>query len=114
MTRPFFDLLDESEGQKASISGHTDGRCNGARPEIIIPRPGAAESKDRPERSRKLEVGARVRIVRAPYAGSLGTIVDLPRHTRRVETGARARCAEVDIGREEPVSVPLVNLDILR
>jgi hypothetical protein len=43
----------------------------------------------------------------------VGTVVGLPRYGRRIETGARVRCADVDIGQEEPVSIPLVNLDVL-
>jgi len=40
--------------------------------------------------------------------------VALPAHARPIETGARVRGAEVDLGQETTIYVPLANLEILR
>ena len=114
MSAPIFRLLTTYDGREASISGKTQPRWGIVRPEIVIPLP-AEELPAAPAKSgAPIAVGIRVRVVRAPYAGATGTIVALPAHTRPVETGARVRGAEVDIGEERPVFVPLVNLEALR
>ncbi|MEA3375665.1 MAG: hypothetical protein U9R72_05645 [Chloroflexota bacterium] len=114
MADPIFDLLSENEGEEASIAGHVEPRWRRRRPEVIIPKPDQDPRGSEEGGDGKLVVGTRVRIVRAPYRGCIGEIVGLPRRARRIETGARVHCAEVDIGQDVPVSVPLVNLDVLR
>jgi hypothetical protein len=109
-----FDLLNENEGREISISGQTEMRRHSKRPEIIIPMPNSKVPANETEQDGELTQGARVKIVRAPYLGSVGTVIDIPQHARRIATGARVYCAEVDIGQDEPVAVPLVNLEILR
>ena len=113
MIDEIFDLLRENEGREASIGGQTGREWNGQRPEIIIPRPNTEPPVRERQQFGQLAPGVRVRIIRAPHAGSVGTVLDIPRYARRIATGTRVRCAEVDIGQGEPVFVPLVNLDIL-
>lgn len=113
MAGPIFDLLRANEGKEASVSGSIQMRWRRRRPEVIIPKPDRTPSVNEEAPNEALTVGTRVRIVRAPYTGRVGEIVNIPRYARRIETGARVRCAEVDIGQDEPVSVPFVNLDVL-
>jgi hypothetical protein len=114
MTEDIFDLLKENEGREASLSGRTEMPWDAQRPEIIIPMPNSKPTAGEKRGQRELTRGARVRIVRAPYLGSVGTVIDIPRHALHIATGARAHCARVDIGQDETVLVPLVNLEILR
>jgi hypothetical protein len=114
MAGPIFDMLRANEGEEASISGCFEPRWRTRRPEVIIPKLDKEPSADKGERDQKLVVGMRVRIVRAPYTGRVGEVVDLPRYPCRIDTGARVRCAEVDIGQDDAVPVPLVNLDVIR
>ncbi|MGD2105213.1 MAG: hypothetical protein PVJ55_08905, partial [Anaerolineae bacterium] len=79
----------------------------------IVPVPNAEPPADDARHLGEITPGARVRIVRPPHWGLVGTVLDIPSHARRTTTGARARCAEVNIGQDEPVLVPLVNLAIL-
>ena len=46
--------------------------------------------------------------------GAVGTIVTLPAQARHTETGGKALGAEVDLGQETPVFIPLANLEVLR
>ena len=62
----------------------------------------------------QVSVGTRVRIVRAPHVGAVGTVVALPYEPSVIETGASVNVAEVDLGLERRVVVPLANLEILR
>jgi len=113
MSTPAFRLLTTNDGREASISGRTQPRWNIVRPEIVIPLPAETLPPDQTQPGAPLTVGARVRIVRAPYMGAVGTVVALPTHARRIETGARVRGAEVDLD-GTPAFVPLANLEILR
>jgi hypothetical protein len=108
-----FNLLKEHEGREVSISGETKMRWNLKRPEIIIPLPNSKPPTNEKERSGELRPGARVRVIRMPHMGSVGTVREIPQYARRIATGARVRCAEVDIDGDDPILVPLTNLDIL-
>lgn len=114
MAGPIFDLLRANEGEEVSVSGAVQTRWRMRRPEVIIPKLDEAPSADEEASDEGLVEGTQVRIVRAPHMGSVGKVVGLPRYARRIETGARVRCAEVDIGQDQPISVPLANLDIIR
>jgi len=113
MTR-IFDLLAEHEGRETSISGGAAAARDPIRPEIIIPILNREPPQKRASKPVGLEPGTEVRAVREPYAGQVGTVVDVPQYAQRLETGARIRCAEIDFGGEGSAFIPLVNLDILR
>ena len=114
MSAPIFHLLTTNDGREASISGRVQSRRGIVRPEVIIPMPDGTVPPTQTQTGTPLRVGTRVRLVRAPYMGAAGTVVSLPIHARRIETGARVHGAEVDLGREAPVFVPLANLEVLR
>lgn len=114
MSAPVFHLLTTNDGREASISGMTQSRWGIVRPEIVIPLPAEARPPALTQPGTPLEAGARVRLVRAPYVGAVGTVIALPAHARYIETGARVHGAEVDLGQEAPVFVPLANLEVLR
>jgi len=114
MSTPVFHLLATNDGRDASISGRVQSRWDVVRPEIIFPLPAETPSQAQTQPGTPLTVGTRVRMVRAPYMGIVGTVVALPTHTRRIETGVRIRGAEVDVGQRAPIFVPLANLEILR
>lgn len=114
MSKPVFRLLTTNDGREASISGRVQARWGIIRPEIVIPLPAEMVPPAEIGPGTPLEVGTRVRAVRAPYMGAVGTVVALPAHAHRMETGARVHGAEVDLGGETPAFVPLVNLEVLR
>ena len=114
MSTPIFHLLTTNEGREASISGRVRPRWGAVRPEIIVPLPAETVPPAQTQPGAPLAVGTRVRAVRAPYMGAVGTVVALPVHARRIQTGARVHGAEIDLGQEPPVFIPLVNLEVLR
>jgi len=115
MSTPIFHLLATNDGREAAISGKVQLRWDVVRPEVIIPLPADASvpAQAQPPGS-PLTVGTLVRAVRAPYAGKSGRVVKLPARARLIDTGAKVRGAEVDLGQEAPVFIPLANLEILR
>ena len=114
MSEPVFQLLQTNDGREASISGRTRPRWPRVRPEIIIPLPAHGLPPSDAQTGTPLTVGARVRAVRAPYMGAVGTVTALPGRARSIETGAKVLGAEVDLGQDAPVFIPLANLEILR
>jgi len=114
MSQPIFRLLKTNDGREASVNGQIQTRGGIMRPEVIIPTPADTVPPAEKQPGVPLEVGARVRLVRAPHAGKVGTVVALPVHARRMETGAKVHGAEVDVGQEAPLFAPLANLEVLR
>jgi len=116
MSAPLFHLLAANDGREASVSGRMQTRWNVVRPEVFIPLPADTVPTDSRVRAESpVTVGAQVRVLRLPYMGQVGTIVDLPKFARRIATGARVRGAEVKLESADlPVFVPLANLEIMR
>lgn len=105
-------LLKRFSGSLASINGATQVRAGALRPEVLIfSEFSHKESVKIPSKS--LEVGASVRLIRHPYFGKVGTIVELPHAPQRLDTGAEARVVSVRIGGEETVVVPRANIEII-
>jgi hypothetical protein len=114
MSGPIFHLLMKNDGREASVNGHMQTRWGIMRPEVIIPMPADTVPPAERQPGAPLGIGARVRLVRTPHAGKVGTVVALPVHARRIETGIRVHGAEVDVGQEAPIFAPLANVEVLR
>jgi hypothetical protein len=114
MSAPVFQLLTTNDGREASISGRVRPRWGVLRPEIVIALPAESLPSSQTQPGTPLTTGARVRVVRAPYLGQVGTVVTIVNHPRHIETDARVRGALIDLEQEDPVFVPLVNLEVLR
>lgn len=114
MSEPVFQLLTTNDGREASISGRVRPRWGVVRPEIVITLPAESLPSSQAQPGTPLTIGARVRVVRAPYLGQVGTVVTLVDHPRHIETDARVHGALIDLEQGEPVFVPLVNLEVLR
>ncbi|MBN1582700.1 MAG: hypothetical protein JXA89_18460 [Anaerolineae bacterium] len=105
-----FELLCSYAGREASLDPTTMMRWKNHRPEVIIPLPASDQRKTE---DRSLEIGTRVRALRVPYQGMLGTVVSLPPHLRRVESGIQTRGAEVDLESTGKTFIPFENLEIV-
>jgi hypothetical protein len=114
MSRPVYRLLTVNEGREASINGRVQSQWSVVRPEVVIPLPAESPPPAQKASDASLTVGTQVRVVRAPYIGTVGKIVGLPSHARGIETGAKVYGAEIDIGQRDPIFVPVANLEILR
>ena len=118
-----FELLRAYAGREVCFSPNArnmfgEMRWESRWPEILIPLPGegqpppAEHAKHGPGVS--LQVGTRVRALRAPYQGIIGQVVSLPPHRRAIASGARVYGAEIDLPLIGSVFVPLANLEIVR
>ncbi len=105
-----FKLLRSLDGREAAICGQLRTRWGALRPYIVVPMPAQKGSPIDPESP--LQIGTRVRALRAPNLGSSGEISDLPTGLIHLETGARLPGAQVNFG-GEVAFVPFVNLERL-
>src|SRR5262249_52268104 len=89
-------LLQAQEGRAASVSGATQIRAGVMRPEIIIPSRGAVATHGTAAVHTGVEVGSLLRVIRQPYFGRIGTVVELPPELSELESGSKARVMTVE------------------
>ncbi len=112
MANKTFDILRSLDGRKASISGATQIRAGVMRPEIIVPYESDEEISEE-ESSGTLEVGKLVRIIRAPYFGLIGRVVELPPEPVRIETESITRVLKVQLESGEVLTIPRANVELI-
>jgi hypothetical protein len=114
MNPRIIEVLSACIGSPASINGATQVRAGALRPEIITRALDVHEGYDDASReSRGLSVGSAVRLIRVPFFGKRGTVVELPRELAQIETGAFARVARVKLEEsQQEVLVPRANMEI--
>ncbi len=105
-------LLKALEGRRALISGATQVRAGVIRPELVVPY--AEGEKVEVEHIEKGgQENPRVRILRAPYFGRTGRIIDAPVQPTPVETGANVRVFKVKLDDGTEALVPRTNVEVL-
>ena len=107
-----YKLLSTSAGREVSINSMPNNPFNGERPEITIPLESSANPTT-PLDMQFLEPGIQVRILRAPYMGKVGIINNLLPGMTRFPSGLRTSGAEIALGNNEKVVVPLANIEVL-
>ena len=110
MAQRTFDLLTKYAGRKTSINGATQIRAGVIRPEVIVPHTEAAI--ETVQVIKGLEPGDIVRVIREPYFGKIGSIVDLPPELQVLESEAKVRVMRVDIN-GEVVLIPRANVEVI-
>jgi hypothetical protein len=118
MSEMAFSLLQANAGREAMLDAGTQPGRGARRPELLIPaqsgdaRP--AEPLAEPDAMPELRPGMRVRALRAPYLGRIGTVAGLPARALRLESGVRLPVAEVRFDAGQPVLIPLANLELVQ
>ncbi len=107
------ELIKEFEGEIAAINGATQIRAGVLRPEVIIPHEKRAEMEAEDELASGMKPGTKIRIIRKPYFGVLGTVVSLPVELRKVESESFVRVIEIELEGGERVIVPRANVEII-
>ncbi|RMG40511.1 MAG: hypothetical protein D6719_10695 [Candidatus Dadabacteria bacterium] len=113
MSERTFNLLADFNGCAVSINGATQVRAGAVRPEIVIPhdREFSKDAYDVFEQG--LVVGAPIRIIRVPYFGAHGRVVDLPHNVQKIETGAKTRVLVARLEDGRTVTVPRANVELI-
>ena len=114
MSERTFDLLKNHNGEFVSVNGATQIRAGVIRPEIVIPldKKKIPVDKNRTEGILGIQQGSLVRVIRAPYFGKIGEVIDLPSELQKMESETMVRVANVQIN-DETFIVPRSNLEML-
>jgi hypothetical protein len=106
-------LLEAHRGERASVSGATQIRAGVMRPEIIIPREGAGDGSEA-DLSTGLAIGSLLRVIREPYFGRIGRVVELPSELQPLETESSARVLVVEFADDAARAVvPRANVELI-
>jgi len=112
MNSAAYNLLSTNVQREATLNAMPYDRQTGDRPEIIIPL-SSVTNPPIPINMSQLKPTDRVRILRDPYQGAVGTVeAILPRMTR-FPNGLQAEACEVILEDEEKAVVPLANIEVL-
>jgi len=112
MNSAAYRLLTTNERREVAINAERWDRATGKRPEVVIPLPSSGEVS-LPREVGEFEPDQRVRVLRAPYTGQIGTLVDFSPGATTLPSGVVALAARVRIENGEHVVVPLANLEVL-
>lgn len=106
-----FRLLKSHAGREAAVVAEPWNREEGTRPQVVIP----LDIPDAPEPlpADEVQVGRKVRVVRQPYLGLVGTVIAVPQEPTLLPNGLRVRAADVRLDDGTHIVVPLSNLEIL-
>jgi hypothetical protein len=85
------------------------------RPEILIPRRDSSDAADaHHHESTGLEIGSLLRVIRQPYFGRIGRVVDLPSELQRLESEASVRVLQVEFADDGARAVvPRANVELI-
>jgi len=114
MSEKAFSVFEEHQNFEAAINGATQVRAGVIRPEVIIPK----KEKVVPESlgplgEGRMKIDSIVRIIRYPYFGEIGTVVELPVELRKIETESPVRVVKVRLQDGRVVTVPRANVEII-
>lgn len=115
MAERTFNLLKSKQGQMACINGATQIRAGVIRPELAIPFEGDVHKKIETEELGNigLDIGTPVRVIREPYFGKLGKVVDLPPALQKLGSESTARVLEVEFQDKTRAIIPRANVEML-
>jgi len=113
MTAATFNLLSEFDERQITVDADTPGRWEVRMPEVVVNVGKRDERPSRPNPMLVMRTGMIVRMLRDPYAGQTGNILDLPKSPVLLDNGLRVPCAEVELVAGERLFVPLANLEVL-
>jgi hypothetical protein len=107
-----YQLLGTNEGRNIALNAEPADSYANRRPEIVIGLPVGGNQVSPPEIT-AFSAGQRVRVVRAPYHGQIGTIIAIKPGIETFASGVKSHGAQVRLENGEIAGLPLVNLEVL-
>lgn len=112
MTEVAWKLLRSNDGHEVWLDARPAERWTGHRPEAIMPTPPPNPPPPIPADGRPLAENQRVRVLREPFVGAVGTVKRILPRLQTLPSGVQAPCAHVELESRELALVPLDNLEI--
>ena len=114
MANRTYELLNKNNEKFASINGATQIRAGVMRPEIFIGFDIGIESfKVFDEENLVISIGSKVRIIREPYFGEIGKVVELPSKLVKIDTETTSRVAIIELENGSKEIIPRANLEVI-
>ena len=114
MAERTWKLFASHRGESASVSGATQIRAGVMRPEILIPRAMAGTAAGEERHSTGLEIGSLLRVIRQPYFGRIGQVVELPPELQELDSEAKVRILVVEFADDRSrATVPRANVELI-
>jgi hypothetical protein len=111
---PAWTLLQSNAGRESWLNAVVRDRFTGRRPELLVPLPSPSTPPPPPLEGQALATGKRVRVLRGPDAGRVGTATALSDHPVMTASGLRVMVARVILeGSSTGAEVPVANLELL-
>jgi len=111
-----YSLLKSLEGRHASINGATQIRAGVIRPEVIVPLGEEEAGTFKEEEDALAEgmyIGTRIRIIRQPYYGAIGSVDSLPAELQQLDSESYVRVMTVRLDDDRTVTIPRANAEIM-
>ena len=110
-----FSLFIKNQDKFSSINGATQIRAGVLRPEIFIGSnmDSISDVKNFDEDDLVISLNSQVRIIREPYFGEIGVVVDLPAELEKINTETMSRIAVVEFGNGNRERIPRANLEVI-
>jgi len=111
-----FKLLKAKAGMMASVNGATQIRAGVMRPEVVVTFDEASAPTEivKPPEPVGIQIGDKVRGIRAPYFGLLGTLKSLPNEPTVLDSESKARVMEVTFEDGTEAIVPRANVEAIK
>ena len=114
MAKRTFGLLLENNGKNVSINGATQIRAGVMRPEIFIQNELISENeKIVSDDDLIISIDSVVRVIRKPYFGIIGRVVELPHELIVMESQTKVRVAKVKFEDNTEKIIPRANLEVI-
>lgn len=108
-----FALFQTHEEQSATMATACQSDREGGLPTVFIPQETTEDVETQGLVPRPVQVGARIRGLRAPHQGMAGTILELPAAPQVLDSGIKLPVAEVELDGGGRATIPLANLDFV-
>ena len=114
MASKTYDLLNKNDHKEVSINGATQIRAGVMRPEIFIGHNDKLNTSDKFDEDKLIiSVGSKVRIIREPFFGNIGKVVDLPSKLIKMDTETIVRAAIIQFEDGSEKLIPRANLEVI-
>jgi hypothetical protein len=112
MNSAAYNLLSTNVQREVTLNAMHYNPLTGDRPEVIIPL-SRVENPPMPINISQVKASDRVRILRQPYQGAIGTVDSVLPGVTRFPSGLQLEASEVVLEDGEKVVVPLANIEVL-
>ena len=113
MAERTFKIFKQFDGRMAVINGSTQIRAGVIRPEVIIPHEDDEKVELLTESDLIISEGSKVRVIRDPYFGMVGTVIELPSPLTELESETEVRIAKVKFNNNQIEIIPRANLEMI-